>query len=206
MIAGKIVRLVSAVLDDRQRVYDWCFHSETTKSHAGPPDYPNVVIPSYDEFYSEYAEYFFTGATPCDGQGYIIQHDGEAAGFISYTCFHLLPGKAEFDLWMNSETNCGRGFGSDAIMALAIHVRNTLGIGEVIMRPSAKNTRAIAAYKKAGFEESDLLPGEYLRAEYIALYGDGDYGVGGTALLRLRMTPVTNSAPPTISPVSSMIR
>lgn len=32
--------LKAATVTDRQRVYEWCFQSETTKSHSGPPDYP----------------------------------------------------------------------------------------------------------------------------------------------------------------------
>lgn len=40
MIKGNKAELVPASLDDKQRVYEWCFHSEMTKSHSGPPVYP----------------------------------------------------------------------------------------------------------------------------------------------------------------------
>jgi len=187
MIKGAIVNLIPATLDDRQKIYEWCFHCETTKAHSGPPDYPDVPIPTFEEFYDDYVDYFFTGAAPADGRGFFISCGEKSVGFISYSSFHLKPHKAELDIWMNAEANCGKGFGADAIFALSDHLGETLGICELIIRPALKNARAIAAYKKAGFEESDMLPGDYLLDEYIALYGDGDYGVGKTALLIKRL-------------------
>ena len=187
MINGKIIDLIPATLSDRQKVYDWCFHSETSKSHTGLPDYPYMSIPTFEEFYDEYVDYFFTGAEPANGRGYIIAHEGEPVGFISYCSFHLKPHKSELDIWMNREANCGKGFGTDAIVSLATYLTETLGMREFIMRPSIKNARAVAAYKKAGFEESDMLPDEYLLDEYVARYGDGDYGVGESVLLLKRI-------------------
>ena len=187
MIKGKIIDLVPASLSDRQKIYDWCFHCETSKSHSGPPDYPDLHIPTFEEFYNEYADYFFTDSKLADGRGFMIMHDGEPVGFISYCSFHLKQHKSELDIWMNSEANCGKGFGTDAIISLADYLGETFGTREFIMRPSVKNSRAIASYKKAGFEESDMLPGDYLLDEYVACYGDGDYGAGETALLVKRI-------------------
>ena len=77
MIKGDKVELVPAGFSDMQRVYDWCFHSETTKSHAGPPDYPEHPIATWEEFFDEgYMEYFFTGAQPESGRGFMIVHGG----------------------------------------------------------------------------------------------------------------------------------
>lgn len=116
MIRGRKVILVPATLGDKPRVYAWCFNSETTKSHAGPPpDYPHTPIPSFEEFYSDYVDYCFTGAQPQNGRGFIIQHGGESVGLISYCSYHMKPNKSEFDIWMNSETHCGKGLGSDAL-------------------------------------------------------------------------------------------
>ena len=119
-------------------------------------------------------------------------HDGEPIGFISYCSFHLKPHKSELDIWMNSEANCGKGFGSDAIVALGAYLNENLGIDELIMRPSVKNTRAVKAYMKAEFEKSDKTPGDYLLPEYIPLYGGGDYGEGGDVLLRKKLDKGAN--------------
>jgi diamine N-acetyltransferase len=55
-IKGDKVNLIPASLDDKQKVYEWCFHSETTKTHSGPPDYPENPIATYEEFYESYSQ------------------------------------------------------------------------------------------------------------------------------------------------------
>jgi len=51
MIKGHKIDLLPASPEDKENIYNWCFHSETTKSHSGPPDYPNNPILTYEEFY-----------------------------------------------------------------------------------------------------------------------------------------------------------
>ena len=187
MIKGDKVTLLPATLGDRQKVYEWCFQSETTKYHSGPPDYPDIAIPTYEEFcaldQSGYEEYYFTGTRPSDGRGFLIVNGEEPVGFISYCTFHLKPAIAELDIWMNSEANCGKGFGVDALIPLGDHLNKTMGIRELIIAPSIKNTRAVRAYEKAGFKKTDKAMSEFLSDEYVPLYGGGDYGVDETAIL-----------------------
>ena len=188
ILNGNKINLVPATLNDRQRVYDWCFHSETTKSHSGPPDFPGVSIPNYEEFCNKYyPEYFFTGTIPVNGRGFIIRFNNESVGFISYCSFHMKKNKSELDIWINSEANCGKGFGTDAIITLTGYLNRILEINEFIIRPSIKNKRAFKSYKKAGFEESNESPDRFLLDEYLSLYGDGDYGIDGTMLLVKRL-------------------
>jgi RimJ/RimL family protein N-acetyltransferase len=182
MLKGKIVHLVPAELTDRQPVYGWCFHCETSKSHSGA-DFPDVIIPTYEEFCDDYADYFFTGAEPHNGRGFMIVQNGETAGFISYCSYHLKPHISELDIWLNSEANCGKGYGTDAILTLGDYINQTLGIQKLIMAPAKKNTRAIASYKKAGFEESSEPMSAYLLEKYVPVYGGGDYGEEHTAVL-----------------------
>jgi len=118
-----------------------------------------------------------------NGRGFLICHNGEPVGFISYTCFHLKEGLAELDIWMNCEANCGKGFGTDAIITLSEHLNKALGIHGLIMRPSIKNARANKSYEKAGLRQSELSPSEYLLPDYVSVYGDGDYGAEESALL-----------------------
>ena len=189
MIHGDKIDLIPATLDDKQRVYEWCFHSETTKSHSGPPDYPEHPIATREEFFDEgYADYFFTGSELKNGRGFLISFGGEPVGFISYCSFHLKPLIAELDIWMSSEANCGKGFGVDAIVSLGAYLKKNMDFCQMIMRPSVRNTRAISAYRKAGFIPSDKSPGDYLLDEYMPIYGAGDYGEGGDLLLVKHMT------------------
>lgn len=191
MIKGDKIELVPATLDDRQSIYDWCFQSETTKSHAGPPDYPDIPIPTYEEFYASddggYTAYYFTGAKPNDGRGFLIVQDGQAVGFISYSAFHLKPGIAELDIWMDAEANCGRGLGVDALVALGKYLHSEMGFQQLIIAPSGKNTRAVRAYEKAGFVRTDRPMRDFLLEEYIPLFGDGDYGADETMILVKRL-------------------
>lgn len=187
MIKGKKIHLIPATLADRRNVYDWCFQSETTKCHSGPPEYPHIPIPTYGEFcasdHSGYEEYFFTGAKPADGRGFLIVSDEEPVGFVSYCAFHLKPATAELDIWMKSEAHCGKGFGADALSALGDYLSETLGTRTCIIAPSAKNTRAVRAYEKAGFVKTNKSMRGFLSAEYVPLYGEGDYGADETAIL-----------------------
>jgi len=73
-------------------------------------------------------------------------------GAIFYTCFYLKKHKAELDIWMNDIKNCGMGYGPDALRTLCRHLYDTQGISEFIIRPSARNQRAVKAYRKAGFK------------------------------------------------------
>ncbi|HCQ5455661.1 Uncharacterised protein [Clostridioides difficile] len=184
MINGDKISLIPATLDDRQKVYEWCFQSETTKSHSGLPNYPNIPIATYEEFCEEdYEEYFFTGAKPKDGRGFLIVSNTEPVGFISYSCFHLKQALAEIDIWMNCKANCGKGFGVDAIISLGDFLNKTMDICELIIAPSRKNIRAVKAYKKAGFKPSTKPMSDYLLDKYIPLYGTGDYGIDETVIL-----------------------
>ena len=186
-IEGNKTHLMPATLNDRQNVYEWCFHSETTKYHSGPPNYPNNPIPTYEDFCASdehgYTDYYFTGAKPKDGRGFIIVNDEEPIGFVSYCSFHLKPNTAELDIWIKDDTNCGKGFGTDALVALSNWLNKEMGIDELIMGPPAKNIRAVKAYEKAGFKITDTPMGEFLKDEYVSILGSGDYGVDETLIL-----------------------
>lgn len=138
MLTGNKVTLTPAEIKDKEAVYQWCFHSETTKYHSGPPSYPNAPIATEAEFFEDYQEYYFTGAQPQNGRGFLILHAGEPIGFISYSSFHLTDGIAELDIWLNREVHCGKGFGTDAIVTLGDHLHETFGIQKLMMRPSRK--------------------------------------------------------------------
>lgn len=184
IVKGNCIDLRPATLADRQRVYNWCFQSETTKSHSGPPDYPEIAIASYQEFCDDYyEEYYFTGAYPEKGQGFLIMNNQEAVGFISYSTYHLKPSSAELDIWMKDETNCGKGFGNDALCTLSDYLQEELKINLLLIAPANKNIRAIKSYEKAGFQRTDKAMKTFLTEAYQLQYGCGDYGVDGTAIL-----------------------
>ncbi|MDR1726183.1 MAG: GNAT family N-acetyltransferase, partial [Bacteroidales bacterium] len=150
-------------------------------------DFPDIPIPTFDEFYasdgSGYEAYFFTGEKPLSGRGFIIRDGENPVGFISYCNFHLTQGISELDIWLSCEANCGKGYGTDALVSLGDYLHEKMDINTLIIAPSGKNTRAIRAYEKVGFQRTDLPMSAFLRSEYISLYGEGDYGADGTVIL-----------------------
>jgi len=183
MLKGEVVQLIPAELEERRKIYEWGNESDITKCHAGPPDYPEHPVATWEEFCNDYVEYYFNDSEPGKGRGFIIKRETEAVGFISYACFHLKPFIAELDIWMSSSKECGKGYGTDAIKTLSDYLHEKIGIKQMIMRPSVKNERAIKSYMKAGFKKSNMLPEDYLLDEYVAIYGAGDYGNHGDVLL-----------------------
>ena len=187
IIKGDKIHLISATLNDRQQIYEWCYQSETTKCHSGLPDYPNNPILTYEEFCTSddggYTEYYFTGARPNDGRGFLIMNGEEAVGFISYCSFHLKSETSELDIWMKDEANCGKGFGTGALISLSNYLNEEMGIRELIIAPSKRNTRAVRAYEKAGFRKTDKAMSAFLLDEYVAAFGEGDHGTKDTAIM-----------------------
>jgi diamine N-acetyltransferase len=158
LIRGSLVTLRPAVLADRRAVYEWMALSDLTASMMGPPLFPEIPVPTWDEHCSDYVDYFFDGTRPDLGRSFIIEAGGAAVGHISYSNTTLSLRLTELDIWLLDGSACGRGYGSDALSALCEHLHRTLGITDFYLRPSERNPRAIRAYRRAGFVESSADP------------------------------------------------
>jgi len=168
---NKIV-LVPAKPADRKKVYNWlCNWNDGTVF---------TDLPSFEEMQTEEEEYFYNGSSPEKGMYFIIESGEEETGCISYTCYHLKPGIAEFDIWLKDESVCGNGFGNMVIQLLLEKIKTDLGIHTVLIRPAKKNIRAVKAYKKCGFKEMIEDISAYMKPEYLEQYGPGDCGIEGT--------------------------
>ncbi|MDA8236210.1 MAG: GNAT family N-acetyltransferase [Clostridia bacterium] len=194
MIKGDTIQLIPATPEDRLTAYQWLCQSDTTPYHMGPPHFPNHPVLTWEEFCQDYTEYYFDGSEPAKGRCFVIISQDTPVGIISYSCFHLKQHKAELDIWMNSLQNCGQGRGPDAIRTLCSYLHETLGISDFIIRPSARNPRAVKAYEKAGFvkinqaKKEETLH-EFLLDQYYSLYGPGDYGSGDDVVLIKSLQP-----------------
>jgi diamine N-acetyltransferase len=155
-------------MDDRRPVYEWMAHSDGTQAMMGPPLYPDVPADTWEEFIADYEEYFFDGSAPEKGRSYIIEVDGEPIGHTNY--YTLSAGVAELDIWLVGERLTGKGYGSEALVALTEHLRTELGYRTFVIRPSARNPRAVRAYEKAGFEIVKMS-----LEEQTAAWGEPDY-------------------------------
>lgn len=170
MISSGGVALRFATKQDRRAIYEWMGQSELTPFMMGPPLFPDAPIPTWEQFLADYVDDYFDGARPEVGQSFLIEAEGEAVGHVSYSVVDLDRKLAELDVWLSCEKVCGHGYGVDALEALIGYLHGTLGLTDFILRPSARNPRAIRAYGKAGFR---VLPMTY--AEQTSLYGPGDY-------------------------------
>lgn len=167
--AGR-VSIRPATPDDRRAVYGWMARSDLTASMMGPPNFADAPIPTWEQFCADYIPCYFDGSDERFGRSYIIEEAGRALGHISYSRIESHPDCFELDIWMRSLADCSRGLGSTAIGLLCRRLRAGLGVSRFIMRPSARNTRAIRAYRRAGFEMAPMT-----RTEQIAAFGPGDY-------------------------------
>lgn len=68
-----------------------------------------------------------------------------------------------------------KGYGLEAIQLLRNHLFSN-GYHTIIMRPSKRNTKAIKAIKKAGFCRIRTDYADFYKAEFVELYGAGDWG------------------------------
>jgi ribosome biogenesis GTPase len=170
IIRGSVVALRPARESDRRAVYEWLAESDVTRSMMGPPLFPDTPPPNWDEFCEDYGPHFFDGTKPEIGMSYVIEVDGAAVGHVNYDGMDRARSTVELDVWLRSEAVCGLGYGPDALTALTAHLHEMFGITEFIIRPSARNPRAIRAYASAGF-----IPQELTGEQQAAMYGPGDY-------------------------------
>jgi diamine N-acetyltransferase len=173
-IYGEGICLVPSSFEDRETIYEWMADSNIT-----PCLFSDGNVPTWQEFLDDYVEYYFDGSAPEKGRGFIIYHNDRPVGFISYSAFHLVDNKAELDIWMKSDENCGKGIGSSALRVLCEYLKRTLGMNEFVIIPSIKNPRAIRAYEKAGFVRVDMekkaeIFRNYLREDFLKVEHDYD--------------------------------
>ncbi|MDE0112181.1 MAG: GNAT family protein [Albidovulum sp.] len=135
-----------ATIEDRRRIFEWLAKSDATAQMMGPPDYPDFPVPDFDEFLEDYNDDAFSDSG--DFRIFVIRSDGVDIGAISY----WINGQvAEIDLWIGDRKNWGLGHGPRAMESIAGKLAELGKIDALIIRPSARNTRAISAYRKAGF-------------------------------------------------------
>ncbi len=146
-----------AVLADRPFVYQSLAQSDATAEMMGLPRYPDHPVPDYQTFCEDFVEEAFTDKG--DFRLFIITTAGRDIGT---TCYTIRDSIAELDIWIAARKDWGQGHGTRTLQDLMARLEGMGSIRALIMRPSARNPRAIAAYRKVGFvmydEERHDLP------------------------------------------------
>lgn len=185
-----MIKLRKSTLKDRKKAYQWLYFADFSDFLNKLQGFTSDNIPSFEEFKSDYEDFYYTGSRPDKGRCYIIvcQKNGirEDIGIISYTSFHLIDKITEFDIWLKGRKYTGHGYGTKAILELTKLVKD-LGCKKVIMRPSKHNKIAINSYKKVGFREKKFKPADYYKEEYIGELAEGDYGPAGDIFMELNL-------------------
>ena len=135
----------------------------------GPPNYHDHPIPTWEEFKNDYRDTFFNDTGNGKGRNFIIIVDGTEIGTIGYDGVDKEKSITELDIWLKASKYCGQGYGPDALNALTNYLHKEFGIENFIIRPSARNIRAVRAYCKAGFKKMHLS-----QEEQIKQFGRGD--------------------------------
>lgn len=157
LIRGQLVTLRPALFQDREKIYRWMAESDITPLMMGPPVFSDAPVPSFGRFCADYVDSFFTDVGDGEGRSFVIVAHGDDVGHISYSNISRKHSLAELDIWMASLASCGHVCGSDALAALAGHLREEYGFRQFLVRPSRRNLRAIHAYQRAGFSVVDPL-------------------------------------------------
>lgn len=160
MIKGKRTTLRPATLEDRRTIFEWGHDSD-----VAPFIYPSGgATKTFEDFCADWKVHFFTDEAPELGRMFVILYEDSPVGTVAYNDIDP-KNRVELDIWMNSEANCGRGFGPDAINALCSYLTVEFRVRTFMMQPSARNPRAIRAYEKAEFVRTPATP-EQIRAEW----------------------------------------
>lgn len=162
-------------------MYSWGRDSDISQ-YIYPPD---AKTETFEDFCADWKEHYFLDESPELGRVFFVMFEGTRVGVVAYNDIDL-KNRVELDIWMNSEANCGKGFGTDAITALCGHLTSEFGVHTFMMQPSASNPRAIRAYEKAGFVRTPATP-EEIQAEWGGVDGDD-------AVLMIRRTDHTTTA------------
>jgi diamine N-acetyltransferase len=155
-IAGLKVTLRPATPVDRRPIYDWLANSDITKLMLGPPTYPDIPVPTWEEFIEDYRNYFFDSSEPLLGRCFVIEVNSDPIGQINHDKISQTDHSTELDIWLRSSQCINKGYGTDAINTLCNYLAQEFDCRKFVLAPSKRNTAAIRAYEKAGFVETNM--------------------------------------------------
>ncbi|GAB2992290.1 GNAT family N-acetyltransferase [uncultured Cyclobacterium sp.] len=153
-LTTKILTLRPANLQDKKSIYMWLAHSNLTDEMLGAPNFPEVPIPTWEEFNEDYKAHYFDGSHPLKGQCFIITYNGNKIGQINHNEIDPITQSTEIDIWLADRVLTGKGYGTGAIKLLSEYLVQYFECKTIYIAPSKRNLKAIRAYIKAGFKET----------------------------------------------------
>lgn len=179
-----------ALINEKRKTYEWMCLSDTATAHMGGKEFSENPIPTWEEFQKAFEDFYYTEIDRASGSVMIISDGDKEIGCTCYACFHLHRQMAELDIWLKSESECGKGIGTQALKDTINYLNKELDINKFLIRPSEKNIRAIKSYQKAGFtycnDKEDVLR-KFYKSDSFNTYKGGDYGFEKTTVLILEL-------------------
>ena len=151
-----------ANLQDKKSIYMWLAYSNLTDEMLGSPNFPEVPIPTWEEFNEDYKAHYFDGSLPLKGQCFIIKFNGNKIGQINYNEIDLNTQSTEIDTWLADRVHTGKGYGTGAIKLLSEYLVQNFECKTIYIAPSKRNLKAFRAYIKAGFKETKEYPKNFV--------------------------------------------
>lgn len=149
-LTGERVRLRPITPWERMLFYTWATTSSSTKYWYG--ELYGHKIPTYEEFLSDWKDYYFDGTQPENGRCYVIEVNGKPIGQVNYNKINRKTNSVEVDIIIADEADKGRGYGSDALKTLSKFLFHRMSIKKCEIEVVTNNPVAIKAYQKAGFK------------------------------------------------------
>lgn len=149
MLHGTLIQLRPATPADKDTLFAWATQSDAAPYWYG--DMYNEPLPTREEFFDDWKDYYFDGSQPLMGQCFIIELNGEGVGMVCYNPIDPVGLSTEMDIIIAAKEHKSKGYGSEALKLLMEYLAKTFGVKEFEIHAHHQNARAIRSYEKAGF-------------------------------------------------------
>jgi len=143
--SGKLVLLREVEADDLSLVWEWENDSEMGLYLNADPG----KRMSMDEVKRRFQQY---RTDPTSGLFIICSLDGEAIGMLGFDRLYRDIGTCRLFIGIGVKTHWGQGYGTDAMRLALQYFFRDVHLNKVQLSVYDFNTRAIASYRKCGFE------------------------------------------------------
>ena len=150
MLEGKTVRLRARELADVERAYTWINDREVTRH----------LVARYPLSHADEERWLQAIPTNSfsDGVGLAIEtKDGVHIGNIDLRSVRPEDRKAELGIMIGEKEYWSNGYGTDAIITLLRFAFSEMNLHRVWLTANEDNERAVACYRKCGFQEEARL-------------------------------------------------
>lgn len=187
VLAGERVRLRALAEGESAHLSRWFSDEEFQRHQWGAWHGPMSL---------EEARGFWTRLQAADPESpecalFAIEHAGAAIGFANFRRLNARHGNVDVGIGIGEKSLWGNGLGTEALRLLVGHLLGERGMHRVRLHVAATNDRAIASYRKAGFEVEGI--------EREGVRGDGGWAdMAVMGLVQGRARPTFDPAPVTL--------